>query len=303
MTDHPAVLPIATPQESRMDNDAAQAPAAPPAAPPLPPPPEVEDMPEPLERMKLPLVEVPLARFLWTITLVNVTLIAGGTLYGGYKVESIQDRYAEAQRQIDAATDKYRGAAAMSAVQMQAASAAIGQANALSEQAGKIGETLAGVSIAAQKAQAEIQEAAASQATALKDRYEVALAAVEDRQKSARKAFEDSGEKLVSDLEKAKRETSDRLARIDSEAVGFNEDANRRLTEVANLNARTAKALEDVRRSHEVDARLVWNNTDKLLLGAAGAFLVVYPFLVAFGVSWGVRRRLRKLERLAARAG
>ena len=62
------------------------------------------------ERVKLPLVEVPLVVVLGVATTLNLALILGGTLYAGYKVTSIQKTYEEAESRLKLADDKYQAA-------------------------------------------------------------------------------------------------------------------------------------------------------------------------------------------------
>nr|WP_294940928.1 hypothetical protein [uncultured Mucilaginibacter sp.] len=51
------------------------------------------------------------ASLILTITLLNVALFLGGAVYSGYQVKSIQQRYDEAQKEIENARDKYTKAA------------------------------------------------------------------------------------------------------------------------------------------------------------------------------------------------
>ena len=236
-----------------------------------------------LKNVKLPLVEVPLVGILALCTTINIVLIIGGTLFGSYKVDSIQQKYDQAQERITRATAMYQETERRFSDQQRSAQGAIDLADKLTARVAKVDESLQVVLDAGKSAQSQLRQSVDSNMSSLETKFSEGLQDIDTREQAARADLRSKRENLLNEVGNDEADTKIKLAELRADAKALTQDAKQ-------FRDLTAGELDQVRAAHEVGPEIVWRNSTLVLrLTAIGVLLgtVVISALVA----WLVARR------------
>jgi len=225
----------------------------------------VAPMAMPRERIKLPLVEVPLGMLLVLATTINMALIFGGTLYAGYKVTSIQQTYEVAQQKLDLAGKEFKRTEESFEAQKHKAADIAAQVDAILLKSSQLDEQLSQIRRQGSEAVRSISDEAHKQA----DRLEAELAAFDSslisRQNTVKSDIEAAMNKTIGEakdyslqIERQTRAALDNLSSQKMEIEKLQLDSRRQLLAAAKAEADFSKDLESLRDKSKLDLDMAW---------------------------------------------